>query len=342
MQAASPNQSAAARALPSEFARGISYAHDWSSHGAAGYGSESDRAQLDRLRSLGVTWLSLMPFAYVPTQTPPTIVANYVRRGSESDDAMRLTITAAHQRSMKVLIKPHLWVPRSWPGALGSSAADATEWTAQWHDIVLHYADFAEQTQSEAFCIGTEMDGIASRAEPAWRSLIAEVRQRYHGQLAYCGNWNSVQTIAFFDALDVIGVQDYAPRATTATTEVSTLSTEQLQARTSTILRNYAALSERFHKPIWLTEVGFRCDRDALVEPWRWSDQSLQQCDCELQSIAYNSTLQSISEIPAIQGVFVWKWFTSGGLEEEGRCGFAIHHQQTLSTFRRWFTQPPG
>jgi hypothetical protein len=321
--------------LSSEFARGISYAHDWSAFGAMGYGSHADARELTHLAQLGANWVSVMPFAYVPTTTPPTIVASYVRRGTESDTAMQTTIAAAHARSLKVLLKPHLWVPRSWPGALGANASEAQQWTAQWRSVVLHYAEFAEQSHADAYCIGTEMDSIATLALDAWRSLIGEVRAIYHGRLAYCGNWNSLQNISFFDLLDVIGVQDYAPRVDHA--RATQLTARELLARTQVIMRGYAALGERWHKPVWLTEAGFRCDSDALVEPWRYSDRSLTACDCEVQRVAYDSTLQSASENAVIQGIFVWKWFTSGGLEDEGSCGFAIHHEPTVSTLRRWF-----
>jgi hypothetical protein len=86
----------ASPALPPGFARGVSYAHDWSARGARGYGTESDRAELARVRAMGATWVSVMPFGYLSGPTSTELRTSYDRPGAERDEALRATIRRAH------------------------------------------------------------------------------------------------------------------------------------------------------------------------------------------------------------------------------------------------------
>ena len=54
----------------------------------------------------------------------------------------------------------------------------------------------------------------AVAADPdAMRHLVAEVRAIYGGKLVYAANWDEIDRVRFWDALDYVGVQLYAPLA---------------------------------------------------------------------------------------------------------------------------------
>ena len=40
---------------------------------------------------------------------------------------------------------------------------------------------------------------------------------------------------------------------------------------------------------------------------------------------------------PCVQGVFAWKWFSSGGDEDEGSRGFAFEHRPAEGVLREAF-----
>ena len=123
-------------ALPQGFARGISYAHDWSQHGVRGYGTESDRAELARVRAMGATWVSVMPFGYLSGPASTALRTSYDRPGAERDEALRATIRRAHALGLRVLLKPHLWVSGSWPGAVDPPRDDdAAALVDAWVDV---------------------------------------------------------------------------------------------------------------------------------------------------------------------------------------------------------------
>ncbi len=322
-------------ALPRGFARGVAYSHDWSDRGAQGYGSDAHRAQLTVLREHGANWISVMPYAFARGEQAREIHGVGEGPGAERDALVERTIRDARERGMHVMLKPHLWVRGSWPGALGTDPAAARELARSWMPIVLHYAAMAERTRCDALAIGTEMDEIATRAPDEWRAIITAVRQQFHGVVTYCGNWSSYDRVAFWDALDVISVQDYSPRAAGVATE------ERVRAlgdRTREVLRGYASFARRAGKPVWLTEVGFRCDHDALEHPWRWPTEADRCSDCALRARALDATLAAAAALPEVQGIFVWKWFTSGGYEDEGACGFAVNDPESRSVLRQWYS----
>lgn len=324
---------AAGLSLPAGFARGVSYAHDWSQRGARGYGTESDRAELARVRAMGATWVSVMPFGYLSGPTSAALRTSYDRPGAERDEALRATIRSAHARGLRVLLKPHLWVHGSWPGAVDPPREeDAAALVDAWGALTLHYADLASQERVEALTVGVEMDRLARRAPARWRAMIAAVRGRFRGTVTYAAGWSEVERVPFWDAVDVIGVDHYAPLATAP----GRVDPARLEAAALASLQRYAAVSARVGRPVWLTELGFRRDARALLEPWLWVAQS-NAPEMDLQSLGYAATLRAVRRVPCVQGVFAWKWFSSGGAEDEGARGFAFEHQPAEAVLREAF-----
>jgi hypothetical protein len=326
------------RANVREFARGIAYSHDWSNQGANGYGSDADRAQLERLEQHGVSWIAVMPYAVADGPQARSIRSTRGLASGEGDPLVERTIRDARSRGLRVMLKPHLWVRDSWPGALGARRAAARELVRSWASIIDHYASMAERTGADALAIGTEMDQLAVNAPDEWRAIIAAARARYRGIITYCANWDSYPRVSFWGELDVVSVQDYAPRADGAVTDARLAA---LASRSRAVIAEYARFARRVDRPLWLTEVGFRCDDDALAHPWRWPGPDDRCRDCALQARAFDSTLAAIAVHPEVRGVFAWKWFTSGGIEDEGRCGFALTDSQTRAVLQRWFRETP-
>jgi hypothetical protein len=324
------------RPLAATVARGVSYAHDWSDRGARGYGTPSDRAQLDRLRALGATWVCVMPFGYLRSRDEFTVRSSYARDGAERDAALVATIREAHARGLHVLLKPHLWVHGSWPGEVDPAREDdARALVDSWALLTRHYADLAAREHVEALTVGVEMDRLARRVPDRWRVLIADARTRYHGTLTYAANWSELATVPFWDALDVVSVNHYAPLANAP----GPSGRADVDARARAALAAHVAVARRYGRRLWLTEVGFRRDARALVEPWAWVQQS-QAPVMELQSTGYAATFRAIAAEPTVSAVFAWKWFTSGGDEEEGERGFVFTGRPAEAIIRRAFARP--
>ena len=79
--------------------------------------------------------------------------------------------------------------------------ARAERWTA-WAGIV------GRQDDPDPLA---SINARRSRLETEWRKLIARVRQHYRGPLTYAANFDQYNTVGFWDALDVVGVNAYFP-----------------------------------------------------------------------------------------------------------------------------------
>jgi hypothetical protein len=57
----------------------------------------------------------------------------------------------------------------------------------------------------------------------------------------------------------------------------------------------------------------------------------------DLQPLGLRATFRAVSEEPAVTAVFLWKWFTSGGAEEEGARGFVFAGHPAEAVVREAF-----
>ena len=130
--------------------------------------------------------------------------------------------------------------------------------------FILHYAEMAERTGCELFCVGCELGTTAVHAVE-WREIVAAVRGVYSGPLTYADN--QVETIldavTWWDAVDYIG-QDAYPTLT----PVAEPTVEDLLGGWTSFRARLQQLSERWDKPL-------DPDRDRLPQRRRRRPESL-------------------------------------------------------------------
>jgi len=287
-------RSGAAPVRPAEKMRGVC----WEGAGPI------DAAQLAPLEDLGVEWISQTPFGWVRSMDSPEIRFGGSRvLWGESDEGLARTAGWARERGIKTLLKPHLWVHRAgWPGDIAMrTEEDWALWFAAYERFILRYARFAEEHGLEALAVGTELGGTTGR-EREWRRIVARVREVYRGRLTYCANWNEEpERIAFWDALDFIGIQAYYPLAAGPSP-----SREELREVWAPVVASLEGLARRTRKPIVFTEVGYRSQDGALERPWEWGVDGPVNHD--LQRAAFAAMFDAFWDRPWFGGTFVWKW----------------------------------
>jgi len=268
-------------------------------------GRAVDAGDLEPLVRLHASWISQTPFGWQaePEDTEiETATSGHVLWG-ESDEGLIETTRLAHARGIRVLLKPHLWLRRGWPGDIAMRREeDWRAWFASYREFILHYADLAQRAGIEALAVGTELGGT-TRREAEWRALIADVRARYRGKLTYCANWSEdVEHVAFWDALDWIGVQAYYPLAENPAPTV-----DQLLQGWRKPVATLKALSARTKRPVLFTEVGYHALDTAASRPWEWRLEG--RPSEETQARCYEALYRVAGANPWIQGVYIWKWF---------------------------------
>lgn len=256
------------------------------------WGSPALDATLDHLKTLGVSWISYHPYARV--RRDGTV------EGRVDPPWITHPVAAARSRGIQVMVKPHLAYWGSGFDWRGSIRFDDPEAEARFYRTYTAWitAVAARTAEADAFAVGTELKGLSGN-EAAWREVIASVRAVHPGHLTYAANWDEVQHVGFWDALDAVGVQAYFPILTVGAPTPATV-----QAGWDQVFAGLRPLAARTGKPIVFTELGYDASPNALAEPW-----SSGQGAPELQELALREALRAIDREPTVVGAFLWKWF---------------------------------
>lgn len=107
-----------------------------------------------------------------------------------------------------------------------------------------------------------------------WRTLIAAVRDAYSGRLTYAANFDSYRAVAFWDALDVIGINAYFSLrgGLDGSSEVA-----HYEARWRDVFDEIERFrdEQRLEQPVVFTELGYTFRRHSTVEPWAHDSYSV-------------------------------------------------------------------
>jgi hypothetical protein len=271
------------------------------------FGTESARRALANAKHLGARAVAVVPFLWQSSPTSPDLV-----RGKDmDDDALRAAIQQAHQLGFAVVVKPHVWVPNSWAGAVGmTSESDWRQWFVNYRQALEPIAQIAAAEHAEALAIGTELSETTQR--PEWNELIADARGLYSGRMFYVAhNVEEAEKVPFWQKLDAIGASLYPP-----------LGADGDREGRRSVMRAVAdrldALGAQTAKSVIVGEVGLRSARDAAAKPWESAEERSSAADPALQAEVLADWLK-VLDLPTIRGVLVWRWFTdpdAGGMTD--------------------------
>ncbi|HEY9116902.1 MAG TPA: hypothetical protein VIN11_03695 [Roseivirga sp.] len=294
---------------------------------------EIDSASILDLVGKNINWISQTPFGWQREHNSPDIGNQIGREGGwwgERDDGLRMTTRIAKSYGIKTILKPHIWLRDSqgkWRGEIQmNNEEDWQKWFANYETFILHYAKIAEEEQIEMLCIGTELHRTCVERESDWRSLIAKIRTVYSGKLTYAANFaDEYQEVAFWDALDYIGVQGYFPVANSENPSLKEVTEGWLPH-----IEQLKKASDQYEKPILFTEIGYKSTKDAGIEPWQWPERIGREereaiFSEEAQATLYQGMFEALSNEQFIAGFHLWKWYPkvpeSIAEERRGRRG---------------------
>ena len=129
------------------------------------------------------------------------------------------------------------------------------------------------------------------------------MRSVYDGRLTYAANWDSLERVPFWDALDLIGVHAYFPL------------TEDLSPSAASLWQGWDAplaaledLSRRHQgKRVLFAEIGYARSPRAAIEPWIPDHHDHPETRILRQRLI-EVALQRIESTPFVEGMFWWKW----------------------------------
>ncbi|KAA3660779.1 MAG: hypothetical protein DWQ10_05955 [Calditrichaeota bacterium] len=295
------------------FLTGFCYAHE-GYQVYNGYLGTNSNAAIRKLATLNVNAISLTPFAYFGRQ-------RYLQQSQglrqENDESLIIASQYARNAGMKIMLKPHIWVSwESWPGAIDfQTEKEVNRFFDAYEAIIIHYAILAQMQKYESLCIGVELVKMTTKYEKKWRRIIENVRKVYAGQLIYAANWGKeFENIAFWDALDAIGLNFYYPLSPGATFDDDDV-LKHLTATMQTVKR----IKNKFNRPVYLTEIGFASRPKSWQDPHK--DGHKQDVDLGAQASCYKTVFPFLLNSKIFTGIFIWKWPSSldvGGTMHSG------------------------
>jgi len=287
-----------------------------------GFGTPSAAQALVAAKQLGAVAVAIVPFLWQPDTRSPQLV-----RGNDMPDGdLRAAIRDVHRLGLAAVVKPHVWVPGSWAGAIAPDSATAWgTWFTRYRAEIVRLAQVANEEGADAFAVGTEL--VKTTQRPEWIEIIAAVRTVFPRTLFYVAhNVEEAEAVPFWRDLDLIGVTLY-PVLGTAEDAAGR------QAVMEMVARRLDTLAAREHKPIVVAEIGLRSARDATLKPWESPEERPAEPDPQIQAEVLAEWLKVLDR-PAVSGVLIWRMLSDPGAGGPADTDFTVQGKPAEAVLR--------
>jgi hypothetical protein len=309
-------------------------------HAGRGYGTEASARAMDEAARMGATWISLTPFGRVWDLSSTEIDLVFEAPFDENRRNVLTAIRQAHERGLKVLLVPHLWVETGGWRALMSPGGGTDEGWARWAEsyrsFLLTWAAVAREGGVEMLSVGVELRSwVTTPRASSFASIIADVRRVYPGLLTYSANWDDVTDTLILDDLDLIGINAFYPLA-----EREGASWGELLEGGRRVARSIEDLAREMKRPVVLTEIGYTTRADPAVRPWEWPDSMKDvKVDERAQAEAYAALIAPFLDSRSCAGFFVWRLYADpDDVSQEAEWGFSPRGKLSELVLRDAFT----
>lgn len=259
------------------------------------------------VKAAGANWIAAVPYAFTRKDRPAVYYNEHEWQWwGERPAGVRETVRLAHEAGIKVMLKPQVYIPGGWTGALDfPTVEDWQKWEADYEKYILRMAGLADSLSVDLFCIGTEFNAAITKRPAYWSQLIQKIRQTYRGKLVYSANWDDWERVPFWSELDYIGLGGYFPLVDAPTPDVAAL-----KAAWQPIRKRLQAFSEKQKRPVLFTEFGY-----LSVDGCGWRNWELEKgveqrpVNEQAQANCIAALLDTFQPEPWWAGGFLWKWF---------------------------------
>lgn len=316
------------------FIKGFTYGFD----GRRGdYRTEEASASMERLAALGGDWAALAFVIKQDSFSSTVIRPDY--RYTVTDKDIAAATDKLHSLGLKVCMKPMVnCADGVWRANIRFPEAEVgnkdywKEWFSSYTAFLCHYAEIAEETGCEMFCVGCEMLGTEHK-EDYWRKAVEEVRKIYHGPITYNTNHGKEFGVKWWDAVDYIGTSAYY-----GVGKIPGDSLENMTAVWNEQKKNLAELSRLNNgKQVIFMEIGCRSAKGCAMIPYDFSHTEFPYDEDE-QANFYESCMQSVWNEPWFAGFFWWDWYTRIP-ERTPEMGFSIVDKKAERVIKEWYAK---
>lgn len=305
---------------------------------SAEFGPQEDSG-IPALDRIGAQWIALTPFAYMNSNTDPTIEFPSDKNWwADRPENMLSVIADARKFGKKLVLKPHFWVEGSgWAGTLDFDSLGWNQFEKNYSAFILRWAVFAEANDIEMFCFATELKTVVKKRPKFIKRLIKHIRKFYRGRLMYAANWDDYRRIPFWGDLDYIGVDAYFPIC-----DSDTPTAEEVHELWKPYAEELARFAIKKRKLIVFTEYGYRSIDKPVWKQWEieWVSDSLN-VNLQAQVNSYEGIFRAVWNEPWFAGGFLWKWYPEPvhytGLK--ANSDYTPQNKPAEETIYRWYSR---
>lgn len=253
-------------------------------------------------------------------------------RQTPSPQGLTELIGRAKQHNLRVILMPIVLLdnPRGneWRGTLNPESW--REWFESYRSMISHFARIAQAQGVNVLVIGSELVSAEAHVDE-WTKTIRTVRDIFKGQITYSSNWDHYTSVAFWDQLDLVGMNSYWKLG-----KDHTVSIEQIQANWREIQKDLLGFLNKVGKPLLFLEAGWCSLQNAAHESWDYTKDL--PVDLELQRKLYEGFFRSWHGNPSLAGFAIWEWSSGEGGAKDS--SYTPENKPAEKTLREWLAKP--
>jgi glycosyl hydrolase family 113 len=289
---------------------------------------------LDELVEDGATWVSITPFGRVWSLDSTEILLDFEAPAAQNREDVGRAIDQAHERGLRVLLVPHLWVETTgWRGDINPGTPEAwTDYIDSYERFLASWTAVAAAHHADMLSLGVECKSWSGRFGDRWTRMIAAVRRHYHGLLTYSANWDEAIDVLFWDQIDVVGINAFYPLADSPEGDYD--------AGARHVVEQVREVAATFDLPVLFVEFGYTTRPAAAVQPWEWPDDMVGVAvDEGEQARAYRAVLSAYTGPDWLAGLFVWRYYADpDDVTQEAAWGFSPRAKKAEQVLAEAFT----
>lgn len=287
------------------------------------------------VKNIGAGWISVIPYGFtMPGKTEVRYGSSWQWWGERPEGIVE-TIRQAHANCLKVMLKPQIYYPGSWPGDMSfKTEKEWQNWELSYKKFMAGFIQIADSMKVDMLCIGTEFAQSTKNRNDFWVDFIKEIRQHYHGKLTYASNWDEYNHVQFWNDLDFIGINTYFSLNDAQTPEIN-----DLVIAWQPLCTKMEALHNTTGKPVLFTEYGYLSVDGCCNKTWE-IEKNIDRLKVNQQGQA--NALEALYRVftpkPWWKGGFLWKWFPEmKGHEGYPEKDYTPQGKLSENIVKKWF-----
>ena len=232
-----------------------------------------------------------------------------------SDEALVQHLDFLHELGYGIMLKPMVDpLDSTWRGSITlrrgcntlawRTSDRVTPWFDSYWRFMRRYAEIAEQTHCEMFCIGCELQGMEDHHDD-WSNLIDKIREIYHGILTHNMNRNVDcfwESRGWFRKLDLLGLSGYFEMLK----PIQNPTYPQIMDNWRTWLERISVFHDWVKRPLFFAETGTRPIVGAAIDPAGYSAKDVVYSE-QAQADFYDAIHETFEPIDWFYGTVWWK-----------------------------------